>query len=159
MMYYCQGIDRVVGVHFDEQNIPLYRYGGGTFMIWVKDGAVPIADETGHYEFPIITAPVRSDSTKWEAGRRIELQVSTEAQSNMQAYNASIAQKQISGTTLTAGEIQDQQYFYAIFDWIGRPNGMLAAADAMIASGENQWWLDIKWPPWNSSWNEFVSRF
>jgi hypothetical protein len=159
MMYYCQGINKVVGVHFDEQAIPLSRYGAGTFMIWVKNAPMPVADENYQFAFPTITPTVRSDSTKWEAGRRIEEKVSPESQSNMQAYNAGLAQKQINGQTLTPGELQDQSYFYAIFNWIGRPNGMLAASDAMIASGENQWWLDVKWPPWNTAWNVYVARF
>jgi hypothetical protein len=102
---------------------------------------------------------MQSESVKLECGYRIARKVSDQAQRNMTAYATGLQQRLISGGTLTVGETNDLNIYFAIFKWIGRPDGMQAAADDMIATVDMEWWLDVKWPPWDNSWNEFVARF
>jgi hypothetical protein len=161
MLYYCKGPSTLLAVHTHEQTVdPVANYGAGTYVVSDKYGSPKIDPQTKKYLYPDpITAQMQSESVKLECGYRITRKVSETAQRNMTAYATGLQQKEIGGTTLTPEETADMQTYFAIFNWIGRPNGMQAAADAMITSGDMEWYQDVKWPPWNSAWDAFVARF
>jgi hypothetical protein len=163
MRYCCKGIDVVAGIHTDDQNVDPASYGTGAYIVIVPGGSMPAPDPTTfQFPFPDFTPAVISASTIDECGRRIVAKVSAEAQRNINAYIAGLQQTLITGGTLTPAQTTDIATTTAIFQWIGRPNGMQGASDALIAAGDNQWWLDGKWPPWDptsAGWDAFVARF
>jgi hypothetical protein len=119
----------------------------------VYDTAIP------GYAYPTITAQMQADSVKLECQRRIKAKMSDNAQRNINAYMSDLEGKSVLGTPLTSGEQADLQTALAIHGWVNRPSGMLGASDSLVASNDPQWWLDSKWPAWNSAWDTFVSRF
>jgi hypothetical protein len=114
------------------------------------------------YDYPTITARMQSDSTKNECNYRITQKVNTAAQMNMNAYVGDLAAAAANGTAMTPAQVADCQMATAINNWIGRPNGMLAASDTLIRNNDQQWYLDGKWPVWDpttAGWSTFVQRF
>ena len=161
MLYYCKGPSTLVALHTHEQTVdPVINYGVGTYVVSDKYGSPKVDPDTKQYLFPSpITPQMQSESVKLECGYRIVRKVNETAQRNMTAYATGLQQKEIDGGTLTSAETTDLQIYFDIFKWIGRPDGMQGAADAMITAGDMEWWQDTKWPPWNSAWDAFVARF
>lgn len=161
MLYYCKGPSKLLAVHTHEQVVdPVANYGAGTYVVSDKYGIPNVDPTTKQYLYPTtITADMQSQSVKLECSYRITRKVNDTAQRNMTAYATGLQQKEIGGGTLTGAEQADMQTYFAIFNWIGRPDGMQGAADALIAAGDMEWWSDVKWPPWNSAWDAFVARF
>jgi hypothetical protein len=162
MIYYCKGGTVVLGVHADEQLTIVARsnYGTGIYLIIDLQGPVPIPDpNTGIYPYPTFARNMLSDSVKAEANYRINNQISNNAQTNMNGYVSNLNSVALGGTQLTPAQQTDLQTAAQVNQWIGRPSGMLGTADALIAANDTQYFLDGKWPPWNSAWNSFVARF
>lgn len=181
MLYFCKSTI-VLAVHADEQIWldPIAVYGTSAYVIADYGGppaqtnppmvGVPPPDPTlppqpppfGQYVYPTITPKMQTDSTKLECRRRITKKVSEQAQRNITTHVNDIQMdrmKQAPARLPTPQEQADMDTAAAIWDWIGRPNGMQAAGDAMIAANDVEWYQDVKWPPWNSSWDTFVARF
>jgi hypothetical protein len=161
-LYYAQGGNKVVAIHTDDQIAldPPENYGFGTYVIVDYYGKAPPFDASKPgYTYPTITTQMQADSTKLECQRRIKKQMSDNTQRNINAYMSDLEGKVALGQTLTAAEQSDLQTSLSIHGWINRPAGMLGACDSLIAANDQQWWLDGKWPAWNSAWNSFTSRF
>jgi hypothetical protein len=170
-LYYCKPPNIVVSIHSDAQLMdPVAAYGVGSYVIVDHNGPAPAivvwTDPTNPditipqgYVYPTITAQMQSDSVKVSCQFRIEREISGAAQRNINSYIAELQTKQIGGGTLTAAEQADVDTSSAIWAWIGRPNGMQGAADSLIAANDLEWYQDVKWPPWNSTWDQFVDRF
>jgi hypothetical protein len=164
MRYYCKGTDVVLGIHADEDPVDVTKYGFGAYIVVVPGSLLPPIDSvTLLFPFPDLTPPATIEaSTKDECGRRIVAKVTADEQRNINAYISGLQQTQITGGTLTAAQQTDITTATAIFQWIGRPNGMQGTSDALIAAGDMEWWLDGKWPPWDptsAGWDAFVARF
>lgn len=160
MRYYCKGTDVVVAIHSDDHSVDPAKYGFGAYVVLDPGGAAPQLDPTTlRYPYPAFTATVMSASTKDECGRRIVAKINAEQQRNINAYFSGLQQTLITGGTLTPAQTTDIATATSIFQWIGRPDGMQGTSDALIAASDNEWWLDGKWPPWNSAWDTFVARF
>ena len=166
-LYYCKGIDQVVAVHSDEQALePVTSYGYGTYVIVDKGGPAGAHDPADPLQikwlYPTITPAMEAASVKAECRYRILRAVSEQSQRNITTYISEIQSKaimSIGATPPTPAEQTDLTTAKAIWDWIGRPSGMQAAADALIAANDMEWWLDGKWPAWNPAWDAFVARF
>jgi hypothetical protein len=161
MRFYCKGIDVISGFHPDDQKIDPAQYGSGAYLVIVPGGVSPTFDPTipGWTPFPTFTPAVISASTKDECFRRIVAKVDEAQQRNINAYVSGLQQGVITGGTFTPAQTDDIATATAVFQWIGRPNGMQGASDSLIAAGDTEWWLDGKWPPWNTAWDAFVARF
>ena len=162
MLYFCKGGTVVLGVHPDEQQTIVDRsvYGAGTYLIIDYHGPAPIPDpNTGIYPYPTFVRNMLPDSVNNECSYRILQKVSNTAQANINGYCNNLNSIAIGGTALTPSQQVDLQTSAAINQWIGRPNGMQATADHLIATNDTQFFLDGKWPPWNSAWDSFVARF
>lgn len=162
--YYAQGGTVVVGVaHNLEEVYDRSIYGTGTYIIVDLLGAFPTFDVTnGIYDYPTVTNQMQSDSAKGECSYRIFKEVSDNAQKNINAYVAGLAAAAANGTPMTPAQVNDCAMAAAIHAWIGRPSGMLAACDTLIANHDMQWYLTGKWPVWDPSsagWSTFVARF
>jgi thioesterase domain-containing protein len=163
--YYAQGGTVVVGVaHNLEEVYDRTIYGASTYVIVDLLGTFPSFDVTnGIYDYPTVTNQMQSDSAKGECEYRIFKEVSANAQRNINAYVAGLAANAANtDTAMTAGQIADCNMAAAIAAWIGRPSGMLAACDTLIAAHDMQWYLSGKWPAWDPSaagWSTFVARF
>jgi hypothetical protein len=170
-LYYCKPPNIVVAIHGDGQlTNPVVAYGMSTYVVidyngpaatpiyWTDPNNPDIKVPQG-YEYPAISAQMQSDSVKASCQFRIEDKISGSAQRNINSYIAELQTKQIGGGTLTPAEQADVDTSSAIWAWIGRPNGMQGAADNMIAANDLEWYQDVKWPPWNSTWDQFVARF
>lgn len=166
-LYFCKAPDIVVGTHTDDQIWidPVKAYGLSTYVICDYGGPAaarkPPPDEM-EFVYPVITAKMQADSVKLECRRRIVIKVSEQAQRNITTHITQIQSKaimSIGGTPPTPEEQADIDTADAIWAWIGRPDGMQGAADAMIASNDLEFYQDVKWPPWNSAWDAFVARF
>jgi hypothetical protein len=163
MLYYCKGGTVVLGVHADEQLTIVDRtnYGAtGVYLIIDLKGPVPTPDpNTGIYPYPTFARTMLADSVKSEANYRINQKISNNGQANMNGYVSNLNSLALGGTALTPAQQTDLQTATQINGWIGRPSGMLGTADALIAANDQQYYLDGKWPPWNTAWNSFVARF
>jgi hypothetical protein len=165
MRYYCKGIDVISAFHTDDATVDPASYGFGTYIVIVPGGVPPTMDPVAlkFVPFPDVTNPTTiSVSTKDECGRRILAEVDADQQRNINAYISGLQQTLITGGTLTPAQTTDIATATAIFQWIGRPNGMQGTSDALIAAADTQWWLDGKWPPWDptsAGWSAFVARF
>lgn len=159
--YYAKGGTVVAGVAHTLYEVPDRSvYGTGTYIIVDLLGNFPEYDSNlPGYDYPTVTNQMQSDSTKNECAYRIFEQVSDNAQKNINAYVADLAAAAANGTAMTPAQVSDCQTAAAIHAWIGRPNGMLGACDTLIANVDMQWYLDGKWPVWNSAWTSFVARF
>lgn len=114
------------------------------------------------FAFPTITDPIRANSIKLECRMRILAKCSEQSQRNMTARISEIQtdrMTQAPARPATPEEQSDIDTINAIFAWIGRPDGMQTASDAMITAKDNEWYQDVKWPPWNSAWDAFVVNF
>lgn len=159
--YYAKGGTVVAGVaHNLDEVYDRSVYGTGTYIIVDLLGAFPEFDiANGIYDYPTITNQMQSDSTKGECEYRIYQHISANAQRNVNAYVANLCAAAANGTAMSPAQVTDCQTAAAISAWIGRPGGMLAACDNLIAAVDIQWYLDGKWPAWNSAWDAFVARF
>lgn len=174
MLYFCKGSNVVVAIHGDEQIYldPIKTYGLGCYIIADYSGKLPPPPPPSDpnlppppqdsIPFPTITPAMQAISVKLECRRRIVLKVSDQAQRNMTTYITQIQSQaimSIGATPPTPEEQSDIDTADAIWAWIGRPDGMQGACDAMIAANDLEWYQDVKWPPWNSAWDAFVARF
>lgn len=165
-LYYAKGTSQVIAIHADDQLLfvePVITYGFGAYVIIDKYGPAAVHDPTDPFQmkwlYPTITVPMQNDSVRAECQFRIYRQIGPQVQQNIVAHTNSLQQKQLNGQTLTTAEQSDLTYAFQIFQWIGRPTGMQGASDSLIAANDTEWWLDGKWPPWNSVWDAFVARF
>lgn len=162
MIYFAKGGTVILGVHADEQLTIVDRtnYGTGVYLIIDLKGPVPTPDPvTGIYPYPTFARNMLSDSVKSEANYRINQHISNNAQSNMNGYVSNLNSLALGGTALSPSQQTDLQMAAQINAWIGRPSGMLGTADNLIAANDTQYYLDGKWPAWNTAWNSFVARF
>jgi hypothetical protein len=180
MLYFCKPPDVVVGTHTDDQIglDPVAKYGMSTFIVVDYNGPSPTLNPplpppdqsyipgTGpEYRQPVmptITPKILSDSVKVECRRRILTHVTEQAQRNITSHINDIQMARMTASPIrpaTGPEQADLDTASAIWDWIGRPNGMQAASDALIAASDMEWYTDVKWPPWNSAWDTFVAQF
>ena len=173
-LYFCKAPSTVLSVHNDDQITsvivadPVKSYGPGTYLIVDIGGPAPASqmltmpngDEVPMgFLYPTVTAAMQAQSTKQECKRRILVHISEQAQRNLTAHISDLQTKLIATPPLSPAEQSDLDTAAAIWAWIGRPNGMQAASDAMIAANDLEWYQDVKWPPWNSAWDAFVARF
>jgi hypothetical protein len=156
MRYYIRA-GAVVAFHSDNQNVAPAAYGAGTTVIVVPGGSAPAPSDTGFVPVPAITDAVRAASCKDECFRRIIARVTETGQRNLTAYGVLLATLSIAGTIATE-QAADLAKLTAVYAWIGRPNGMQGACDAIIAAG-GDWSDDAPWPEWNPAWNDLVARF
>jgi hypothetical protein len=164
MLYYCKGPSTVLAVHTHEQQIdPIATYGANTYVIVDLYGSPKVDPATKAFLVPSpITDQMQADSAKLECRYRILKHVGEQAQRNISAHINTIQtdrMMQAPARPATPQEQADIDTANAIFAWIGRPDGMQGACDALIAAKDMEWYLDVKWPPWNSSWDAFVARF
>lgn len=147
----------VVAVHDDSQIISPDAYGIGVIVYRVPQGhALPARSSSGLFAVPAPTPAVLAASIKDECGRRIMDRISETTQRNLSAYAALLAATPLR----SAAQDDDLAAIAAIFGWIGRPDGMQAASDTLIAAGvAGSWADDGNWPAWNAAWDELVSRF
>ena len=181
-LYFCKQ-NTVLAVHSDDQIYldPTVAYGPNTYVVADFNGPAPKTDPpintapsglgagplppppvVGQFVYPTITPKIQADSVKLECRRRITTKISEQSQRNLTTYITDIQNRaimSIGGTPPTPAEQSDIATAHAIWAWIGRPSGMQAASDAMIAAFDLEWYQDVKWPPWNSAWDAFVARF
>lgn len=160
--YFAQGGTVVLGVHHTQTEVlDRTEYApSGVYVIVDLINPFPVVDTaTGLYDYPTVTNQMQSDSTKNECQYRIQKQVPLQTQALINGYVADLAALAANGTAMNAGQIADCATAKAIHDWMNRPSGMLAAQDTLIAAHDMQWYLDGKWPAWNSAWNTFIARF
>src|SRR5678816_913281 len=174
-LYFCKPQEVVVATHNDDQIglDPIANYGVMCHVLVDLRGPAPTllyqddpVDATRKIpigiSYPNVTPKIHKASVKLECRRRILLKVSEPEQRNIATYINDI---QMSRTTQsparlpTSEEQADMDTASAIWNWIGRPNGMQQASDDMITAVDMEWYEDGKWPSWNSSWDEFVARF
>lgn len=156
-IYFCKAPNIVVATHGDDYALadPVALYGLSTYMLVDKGGPAPKSNEMGFALYPEVTPQMHASSVKRDCARRISQHVGDNAQSNIIFHIAQLNPKE----TLTPEEDSDRTMAYQIWAWIGRPDGMQAKCDALIAAKDMEWYHDGKWPPWNSSWDGFVARF
>lgn len=178
MLYYCKPPNVVLGVHDDDQIAldPIIVYGPGTYVVVDYHGGMPpnplppppVAGQpqpppvVAPLSLPTMTAKMQADSVKIECRRRILTKVSEQAQRNIMSHVNDIQMNRMTSAPArlpTPEEQSDMDNAAKIWDWIGRPNGMQAAGDALITAYDLEWYQDVKWPPWTSSWDAFVARF
>lgn len=179
-LYFCKPPNVVMSVHSDDQIWidPVSRYGNLAYVIADYNGPAasmaftdgptnPIDGSTmqvpNGWIYPTITAQMQADSVKLECRRRITTKVSDQSQRNITTRVTDLQTKVINGVTLTPAEQTDVDTAAAIWTWIGAtmrdPTSMLGTSDALVAANDPQWYEDVKWPSWNSSWDAFVARF
>jgi hypothetical protein len=167
-LYFCSPPNVVRGVHDDDKVWldPVKAYGINTYVICDYGGSAAktkAPPDNFEFEFPTITAQMQADSCKLECRRRINVNVSDQAQRNMSAHlnNITTARMTTAPARPTTPEEQaDIDTINAIFAWINRPApGMLATSDALVAANDLEWYSDVKWPPWDTAWDAFVKRF
>lgn len=165
MLYFCKAPNIVVGVHGDEQIYvdPVQAYGLSTYVISDPNGPAATQDpNTMKYIYPTVTAAMQAASVKLECRRRIIKKVSEQAQRNITTHINDIQMARMTQAPArvpTPQEQADMDSAAAVWDWIGRPNGMQGASDTLIAANDLDFYQDVKWPPWNSAWDAFVARF
>lgn len=164
--YYAQGGTTVKGIAHNDLEVvdPVIAYGPNTYTIVDEVNPPPDFDDTlPGYHYPTVTTRMQNDSAKYDCQYRIFQHVSANAQRNITGYIADLSAAAANGTVMNAGQIADCNTAKAIHAWIGTGGstrgGMLAALDALIATTDMQWYLDGKWPAWNSTWDTFVARF
>lgn len=166
--YYAQGGTAVKGIAHNDYEIvdPVGAYGTGTYVIVDKINPPPVYDTSlPGYDYPTVTAQMQADSTKWDCQYRIFAKISDNAQKNINGYISDLSAAAANGTPMSTAQKADCTMAAAIHAWIGAGSvrgGMLAAADALIAANDIQWYLDGKWPVWdpsNQGWSAFVARF
>ena len=166
-LYFCRAPNIVLASHSDEQIYinPIAIYGAQTYIVCDYGGPAARMDAaTNQFIYPDpITSKMQADSVKLECRRRITLKVSDQAQRNITTHVTDLQTKVIQTPPLTPEEQSDIDTAALIWEWIGaaaRPaSSMLGTSDALIAANDLEWWQDVKWPPWNSSWDAFVARF
>jgi hypothetical protein len=159
--YFAKGGNVVSAVHHDQAEVKDRSvYGTGTYVIVDLTGDFPSYDpDLPGYDYPTITPQIQSDSVKNEAQYRILQKINAQAQASISGYAADLANIVALGGTLTPEQEADIGLVQGIHGWITRPSGMMAASDSLIAANDQQWWLDGKWPAWDSSWDALVARF
>lgn len=140
----------VAGVHADDQDVPLSAYGADRVLI---TDAMPDMAGSGGFMAPAITPDIRAASIKDECRRRILARIGNTAQRNLAAAAMML---QATGSR-TAAQDTDLADALAIFAWIGRPDGMQAASDALIEAADDIWNDDAKWPPWSEGLTALVA--
>lgn len=180
-LYCCKPPTVVMGIHEDEQLPamqsgtlnPINLYGIGTFVVADLGGPAPGIQwdpppvEGGSpifkgYLYPTITATILAFSVKLECRLRILAKISEQAQRNVTTRINDIQMARMTQAPArppTPEEQADMDTAAAIWDWIGRPNGMQQTSDDLIAANDQEWYSDVKWPAWNSAWDTFVDRF
>jgi hypothetical protein len=177
-LYFCKPSNVVLTVHNDDQintiADPIAMYGPQTYVLVDLGGPSPtnieqdMGDGSGMtvpvgFEYPTITATMQAASTKLECKRRILTRVSEQSQRNITTYITNIQTRIMQAPPATPEEQSDLDTAAAIWAWIGAstrdPTSMLGTCDALIAANDLEFYLDVKWPPWNSAWDAFVARF
>jgi hypothetical protein len=174
-LYFCKPQQVVVATHGDDQVYldPIKTYGLMCYVLVDIAGRTPEwnyqedpNDPTLKYpvsiKYPTVTPVIHAASVKLECRRRITIKVSDQAQRNITTHINDIQMARMAQAPArlpTPAEQADMDTAAAIWDWIGRPTGMQAASDALIAATDDEFYEDTKWPAWNSGWDAFVARF
>jgi hypothetical protein len=176
-LYICKPPTVVMATHGDDQIAidPVKIYGVGAFVLCDYGGPSPtlkyLTGPNGEqipdgFNPPTITDQIRSDSCKLECRRRITKKVSDQAQRNITTHINDIQMDRMTQSPArpaTPAEQSDMDSASAIWAWIGAatrdPASMLGSSDAMITAKDDEWYQDVKWPPWNAAWDAFVARF
>jgi hypothetical protein len=143
-------------VHTEANMVPRDAYGPESYVIIDPAGGMPQEDPiTNRYVLPTITGDILAASIKGECKERIIKKVTIAAQANLHSY---VAMALVADSTPSGQQSVDLKTAQAIWDWIGRPDGMQGAADKLIANNDREWWHDAKWPAWNDDWDQMVKR-
>lgn len=165
MLYYCKPANVIIAVHDDAQLLTLDRtvYGSNIYIVVDYNGSPSQDPNTKQYKYPTITPTIQKNSVSIECRYRILFRISEQSQRNMTSYTSDLNSVVSTGGTLTSQQITDLQMATAIHNWIGSPerpaSSMLGTSDSLVATNDLEWYLDVKWPPWNSAWSAFVARF